>query len=1831
MRLLKIDADGEYDLTEDLNDQIPKYAILSHTWGSDNEEVTYKDLIEGSAKNKPGYSKLHFCGKQAANDDLQYFWVDTCCIDKSNNTELAEAINSMFRWYREAVKCYVYLTDVSKSDSNCSQESQIPWEPAFRKSRWFTRGWTLQELIAPASVEFFSIDGQRLGDRLSLERQIHEITGIPVQALRGSPLYEFTVEERMQWAAKRTTRRKEDEAYCLLGIFDIYMPLLYGEGKDHAFIRLNEEILKASKHQSIVRYKALKKRDDISSHEDNFSPIAQERKRQESIPALEFTNLDPVISNHFRVCMAVLQKMDPRKDFRVQEPLVSAQFDEAKQRLQGWAKELGISGGETSEWHDPRLQDPYLAVIIIEALKSIHKVFDPTGRITSQIRLRSDVEDRNPPDQTSYLTENAQRNQISSATSTTEEIQVHQIDEIGWSIKRRGKFTNQVDVLKSIVDTLYTLIPPMREVQGNPDWHILNPTETSRIQNDIQFLLQEARRRAKEQAQSMIEDWFDMTNFDQKYGIHQHYDKQLSSRLDETCEWIFNRPEYKSWESLDDISDESKLLWICGRAGCGKTVLCAKLVEHFKANNTSPVAFFFSSPHAASAGDPIFIIRSWITQIILVDSDAFELVRGYSEHRKGTRRASETDVWCVFDYILAERHNITLFLDGFDEYTRTDDGRTEFLKRLKQSIAGTATRILISSRDEIDIKAELSSDNNKASGQILIECMITKDDVQEDVTLYSRSVVDKRLPKKDEILREKLATKLAERCDGMFLWIKMQQEQLRSGKSGKQLEKIVENMPLGLTETYERNWKMIKSKPIMEQYRAFAILRWTMFSFRPLSISELSAALIVKPDEDGANIELEELPDDIDDEYIDGEIIDICGSLVEARTETTGAHPGTRTVHLIHSSVREFLLSVLPTWTEELSNQLQNNSQVASESDYHDYLSRVCLGYLNDDHVWDVPESENPWDKFPFLEYAARFWHSHMSYAKTDESDSFSVVNDFFDSENESFQKWGKYFETFHDEEEGRGNTAGTPLYYAALFNLLPTMEYTWSEDKSQLDTIGGQYGTPLQAACVKGNKQAFETLKKWGANPNIEGGEFGVPLNAAAAGGWKDMVVALVEGGAQLELKDSMERTGLYTAAKNGFPEIVDFLLAAGSVQKMKNKAGWTPVNSAADGGHLEVVRILLDKGGDFDDPNSGGWTPVNCAADSGHPEVIRLLLDRGANINTPNKEGCTPLHSAADNGHVETVRLLLDRGADVNTSDNYGWIPISAAARNGHLETVRLLLDRKVDVNFSPVNGYSPLNAAADSGHTEVARLLLDRGANINAQETNGWTPINSAANRSHVGLVRLLLKRGADFNIPADNGFTPLKSACYRGQIEITQLLLEHSIDINDKGKDGWTPLHISIFYGHRKISQLLLDKGADVSPFNVNGWTPLNTAAERGRIEIVQLLLDNGADINLPNSSNWSSVYVAANAGHVEILEFLLDRGADPTIRTDEGWTCLHSAAIKKRVEITQLLLDRDIIDINAQNNEGWTALHLAVSNGHLEIVQLLLDHHADIGITTKYGRTAIHSAAIRGEVATFKLLLPIEKYLSSISPTRLIEQSNSISHVAVSSEMVSKQSIVDLNALCEYWGTALHGAAHRKHLNMLQNLLETYKADVKVIDQLGRTALHIAARIGDIQCVNYLLEKGLRCSDTDNIGNTVLHYACSGSSIEVVEKVLQSDPELIRNNENWTSLHWACKTGSPELIKLLLDHGGRESIIQTAQPLSSWSPISIALYHNNANLEISNQKTLIELFDSSTSSSQEMENASNEPIMRKLGTKHGNFRCDGCLHVCKINLLDYTFC
>ncbi|KAI5985761.1 heterokaryon incompatibility protein-domain-containing protein, partial [Pisolithus albus] len=239
---------------EELDDKSTNYAILSHRWGN---EVTYDEMIgltamkprkRGDVRERDGYQKIIKCCEQAKKDGYRWLWIDTCCIDKRSSSELSEAINSMYRWYRNSEMCYVYLHDVDERESNGWPE-------------WFSRGWTLQELIAPKKAKFFNKDWVSIGTKQDLKSTLEDITSIPKEVLiNGQFLRSATyfrerpcIAQIMSWAADRKTTRVEDRAYSLLGLFGVNMPMLYGEGSK-AFQRLQLEITRVSSDYSIFAW-----------------------------------------------------------------------------------------------------------------------------------------------------------------------------------------------------------------------------------------------------------------------------------------------------------------------------------------------------------------------------------------------------------------------------------------------------------------------------------------------------------------------------------------------------------------------------------------------------------------------------------------------------------------------------------------------------------------------------------------------------------------------------------------------------------------------------------------------------------------------------------------------------------------------------------------------------------------------------------------------------------------------------------------------------------------------------------------------------------------------------------------------------------------------------------------------------------------------------------------------------------------------------------------------------------------------------------------------------------------------------------------------------------------------------------------------------------------------------------------------------------------------------------------------------------------------------------------------------------------------------------------
>jgi hypothetical protein len=285
MRLLRTKS---YELFEanELPVPFPHYAILSHTWISPKDEITYQDIkrrkgdIESGIFKQKGWSKLTKYCERTAKDGWEWAWMDTCCIDKTNPADTQEAINAMFRWYQNAGVCYAYLEDMdtldllkdaelpedmdldeiigSKNVANRESFLHTALNPFFVNSKWFTRGWTLQELLAPHYLVFVDSAWRRIGTRENWAADIEKASKIEARHLTAFTPTDFkscSIAMRLSWASRRETTLEEDETYSLLGLFGTSMPLIYGEGRWRAFNRLQRELIMAYKDASIFAWK----------------------------------------------------------------------------------------------------------------------------------------------------------------------------------------------------------------------------------------------------------------------------------------------------------------------------------------------------------------------------------------------------------------------------------------------------------------------------------------------------------------------------------------------------------------------------------------------------------------------------------------------------------------------------------------------------------------------------------------------------------------------------------------------------------------------------------------------------------------------------------------------------------------------------------------------------------------------------------------------------------------------------------------------------------------------------------------------------------------------------------------------------------------------------------------------------------------------------------------------------------------------------------------------------------------------------------------------------------------------------------------------------------------------------------------------------------------------------------------------------------------------------------------------------------------------------------------------------------------------------------------
>ncbi|SCO01245.1 related to ankyrin [Fusarium fujikuroi] len=1220
----------------------------------------------------------------------------------------------------------------------------------------------------------------------------------------------------------------------------------------------------------------------------------------------------------FSVCLDSLSRFQTYRESNSETHILETRFRAARARFEQWGVSVGISNGRLQSDHHLGLDNEETTHLIESILQIIAKTI-----CDESILQRTRTGPRFQSGQFGGLSQSRGK-------------------RLKWALGGKESRLEQVDMFEKLVQQLYNLIQPEDKNQS------YEGLESTAWVEDIRQMLSKIEEGMKFEMQRDVLSWLG------KSAPNDKYEDSLAKRVNTTCEWILERPTFQSWLSPVN-STEPHVLWINGPAGFGKTVLCAHIVHYLSEALDTPVAhFFFTSDHE-SREDPFSTLISWLRQVAAKMNDAFECIRRAFEHEYPSEQASRKTLLELLKQVITAVPGCVFIADGLDECSQLGNGDASvarFLRDIMVAIAGADARLLLVSRDEPDIREALTEHQ-----EILSEYRIDTNDVQADIAVFSRSVVNRKLWGKSDDLRAAISKSMTDRCQGQFLWIKMQEESLRSGMSKKRLHEVVENMPSGLDHIYDQNWNRIMNMSDWDRDRAFALLRWTAFTFIPLTVYAAAEAVLITQFGD---LDPDEYPENFDNVYVKTEIVGLCGPLLEIRDDPDDLSSQRRTLHIPHFSVHQYIVDHLPVpaW-------MQANRALDSENEraQHTAIAHVCVLYLTLSQVWEKG-CYRYLCSGSLLFYASYFWLRHARIAFMDNS-LVVLSKAFLSNESVQFKSFVNYL-VEHQEI--------VTLKVETIEPCLRPLEHIFYE------------GWVKMADHLIGDRDVNEI------------GALGrSPIFSACYSGSVESVRMLIERGADLSITDSRGCTCLHAAVRCGFEDIVGILLESNIKLSPQDHQGCTPLHYAAGFGHINCYQILLEQGADINIRDTWGGNALHHAClYAGHAEILRFILQNAPNNFSTDHYGRlgSPLTLVSDCGDAAMAKVLFEHGAVSSLFDpsHNGDLPLRLAASSGHIELVKLFLDHGAERTLACPDrtGNTTLHLVCRvTGLEGIIRLLLLQpgiGNLMLLENEDGNTPVHVASEAGYALYVKLLLqyseseshqhllwKRNKKLE-------TPLYVASSSGHANVVHELLNFGAQATFSVLDemGQTPLFIASFNGHAEVVKVLLENGADPSIYALDSYNtnPLWAASFGGSCDTIKELLAHGAakTITTTGQGGETPLHAAATENHVEALKLLLEvPGVSINQKTIYGFTPLFIAARNGYCDIVKLLLATDLVDINSKNWLGLTPLFAAVANGHFHVTKLLLLEGVYLHSEISIGRDLLWWAQRSGKVDLLQLL------------------------------------------------------------------------------------------------------------------------------------------------------------------------------------------------------------------------------------------------------------------
>ncbi|CUS12822.1 unnamed protein product [Tuber aestivum] len=787
------------------------------------------------------------------------------------------------------------------------------------------------------------------------------------------------------------------------------------------------------------------------------------------------------------------------------------------------------------------------------------------------------------------------------------------------------------------------------------------------------------------------------------------YIRALETRTPGSAEWIFATPGYTNWTSTP--SEGPKILWVNAPDGLGKTVLAARIVQELFSSGEAPVAYFFSSHEDSIRRVTTNILRSWIDQLSILREEGGKAAQGLPEDKVG----KEEDLWQNLSAALQDVGKSYFVLDGLDECldydeaarSRTAGVRGVFLKRLLDMIHTTGVRLCVLSRDVSDIRSAIEREHDRSlDSHSVFEIPAGPEDFAADSKLLAQEIVEEKFAEETPELRRELAESISLRSGGSMLWVRRAGDLLKPWMSEDQLKETLSSLPTSLPQLYKSLLEKVIEFGKEERDRAKEILRWALFAERPLSVKELTEALVLKDGD--ATFPKERLPPCIDEGYINNQILRLCAGLVEVRRQ--GAAPEAWTIHITHSSTKDFL-------TYRYSKTEREDLGRLSEFTFSDYhlshgvLANTCLSYsmLEDIHMvatmvdfdstseWPPLSSTSPslsraLKPYSLFQYATSNWTLHTQQNADYDAALYPRISAALTHPRKA-RKYGISRPSYH-----------SPEWHQVLFfhEHAPAL----AKPISPLDTC-------VRFGILHGAKLLLRNI-----TPVSHPETYVRALWMAVYYHHPSLVTFLLAKGADVNATGNLGSavkfgSALHIAVKLNFTDVAQILISQGAKVNAQVGEYGTILNTAVAGGTERMVEILLDAGADLSEAPTRYGNALVLAVAMRKNVIAGLLLSRGADIHAQCGAFGNVLSVAARGGDVYMVEMLLERGAEVNSIGGFFGTALQAAAAKGELQVVNMLMGAGADINLVAGHYGSALRAARGGGFAEVEKVLVDAGA--------------------------------------------------------------------------------------------------------------------------------------------------------------------------------------------------------------------------------------------------------------------------------------------------------------------------------------------------------------------------------------------------------------------------------------------------------------------------------------------------------------------------------------